>query len=168
METLLGTTSFSSGFRRNSSTAPLPLFEVEIYTVGRRHIFKDSLVGPTRCLVSNLFGNIITPVHTHRPSGNFDGILNVAASLGADSGMFGGSSAVSFHELLDKTKTQVEAEEGNKSLFQRLRVVRSSPSLFPMSAKTTPLNEPKEAATMGTVKSDSALPSMLDYEPEQL
>ncbi|CAI9106503.1 OLC1v1005678C1 [Oldenlandia corymbosa var. corymbosa] len=56
-------------------------FNVEIYTVGHRHFLKDSLVGTARCLLSNLLGKMITPVHVHRPSGNFHGILNVSASL---------------------------------------------------------------------------------------
>ncbi|CAI9106585.1 OLC1v1005773C1 [Oldenlandia corymbosa var. corymbosa] len=146
--------------------SPTAAFNVEIYTVGH-HIFKDSLVGTARCLVSNLLGKMITPVNVHRPSGNFYGILNVSASLcdeggiGVDSGMFAGSSGFGFHDLMTNTKAEVEAEEGNKSLLQKLRLVRSSPSLSTMTVPTTQLKELNEAATMRKVKSDSSLATML-------
>ncbi|CAI9106608.1 OLC1v1005802C1 [Oldenlandia corymbosa var. corymbosa] len=148
---------------------PTAAFNVEIYTIGH-HLFKDSMVGTVRCLVSNLLGKMITPVHVHRPSGHFHGILNVSASLcdegviGVDSGVFGGSSGLSFRDLMTRTTTEVEAEEGNKGLLHRLRLVRSSPSLSTMTAPTTPLKELKElkeAATMRKVKSDSSLATML-------
>ncbi|CAI9095662.1 OLC1v1031657C1 [Oldenlandia corymbosa var. corymbosa] len=139
-------------------------FTVEIYAAGH---LRDSLVGRARCLLSSCLGKQITPVYVHRPSGNFHGILNVAAAIsevgeqaGTDSGIFQGSSMVSFHDLT-RSKARVKEE----SFFRRLRLVRSSPSLSAMSTPPPPASplttKSKEVSTMKTAISDPSLFTMM-------
>ncbi|CAI9095619.1 OLC1v1031608C1 [Oldenlandia corymbosa var. corymbosa] len=143
-------------------------FNVEIYNVGRLHFTKDSLVRTARCLLSSCLGNLITTVHVHRPSGRFQGFLDVGAGL-CDKENVGAnlvillkeSSVVNFHELSQpKSQFKVEEEGSTKSsssLLKKLRLVRSSPSLSTMSE---PLTRSEVTATMKTVKSDSSLKSL--------
>ncbi|CAI9095663.1 OLC1v1031658C1 [Oldenlandia corymbosa var. corymbosa] len=158
----------------NSATAG---FNVEIYNVGRRHLTKDSLVETARCLLDRIsskfvvscLGNLITTVHVHRPSGRFQGFLNVGALLcdkenaGADLViLLKESSVVNFHEL-SQPKSQVKVEEegstkSSSSLLKKLRLVISTPSLSTMSE---PLTRSEVTATMRTVKSDSSLSTMI-------
>ncbi|XP_038996530.1 uncharacterized protein LOC120121166 [Hibiscus syriacus] len=82
---------------------------IEIFTVG---IFSDTLVGTVRLLVSNLLriGSSYIPVrvpsfsavHVRRPSGRFEGALNVGASVLLDSDVpeMDGATGINIRDLI--------------------------------------------------------------------
>ncbi|KAL3517238.1 hypothetical protein ACH5RR_024140 [Cinchona calisaya] len=86
---------------------------VEIYAVGQ---FRDYLIGSVRFLLSSCIGvfpasayTIGTPAFTavqiQRPSGKFNGVLNIAASISSSSSsdfeIFNDASAASFRDLME-------------------------------------------------------------------
>ncbi|KAL3536751.1 hypothetical protein ACH5RR_000117 [Cinchona calisaya] len=102
---------------------------VEIYAVG---YIRDYLIGTVRFLLSSCLGKFptsgdeigtpaFTAVQIRRPSGRFQGILNIAASVrssssSSDFDIFNGSSAISFRELMGG---EIEKENQDDSRRRR-------------------------------------------------
>ncbi|OIT07374.1 PREDICTED: uncharacterized protein LOC109240161 [Nicotiana attenuata] len=88
---------------------------VEIYAVG---VLKDFLVGTVRLLLSSCFKGMVnsgistatpafTAVQIRRPSGRFQGVLNIGAAVysGTDFSLLNGLAAVCFRDLMEEKES---------------------------------------------------------------
>ncbi|KAL0397961.1 UNVERIFIED_CONTAM: hypothetical protein Scaly_0244500 [Sesamum calycinum] len=137
---------------------------VEIFALG---YIKDFLIGTVRFLLSTCLKRMIpiasdgggsvrssafTAVQIRRPSGRFQGVLNIAAAV-YDSSEFpilGKLSAVSFHELMDKKETESRRQ-------RRLSLGGSKWSQQSSERESSDLSDGGESTTSSSSTASTAL-----------
>ncbi|KAK8480344.1 hypothetical protein V6N13_022026 [Hibiscus sabdariffa] len=136
---------------------------IEIFADG---IFRDTLVGTVWLLVGNLLrtGSSYIPlripsfsaVQVHRPSGRFQGILNVGASVlfSSDVPAMYGFSAVNFRDMIEEAPKSKMVHRSYSNLGIRIPHQKQNPFIFldnqPIKERTKHARSSSDSVIWGT------------------